>query len=76
MCAGPNTRQVRESDLRGHLINEAGLKDDDLERDLKTDPRFSQTAAELKEQGIEDFQLDYAIKTLRRTTPSAVALRQ
>ena len=68
--------QLRESDLRGHLINEAGLKDDDLERDLKTDPRFSQTAAELKEQGIEDFQLDYAIKTLRRTTPSAVALRQ
>ena len=68
--------QLRESDLRGHLINEAGLQDDDLERDLKEDPRFSQTAAELKEQGIEDFQLDYAIKTLRRTTPSAMALRK
>ena len=66
--------QLRESDLRGHLINEAGLKDDDLERDLKADPRFSQTAAQLKEQGIEDFQLDYAIKTLRRTTASSVAL--
>jgi carboxyl-terminal processing protease len=68
--------QLRESDLRGHLINEAQLKDDDLERDLKADPRFSQTAAELKEQGIEDFQLDYAIKTLRRTTASSVALRK
>jgi len=66
--------QLRESDLRGHLINEAGLKDDDLERDLKADPRFSQTAEQLKEQGIEDFQLDYAIKTLRRTTASSVAL--
>ncbi len=68
--------QLRESDLRGHLINEAELKDDDLERDLKADPRFSQTAEELKEQGIEDFQLDYAIKTLRRTTSSSVALRK
>ncbi|WP_370178105.1 S41 family peptidase [Alteriqipengyuania sp.] len=66
--------QLRESDLRGHLINEAGLKDDDLERDLKADPRFSQTSEQLKEQGIEDFQLDYAIKTLRRTTASSVAL--
>ena len=66
--------QLRESDLRGHLINEAGLKDDDLESDIKADPRFSQTAEQLKEQGIEDFQLDYAIKTLRRTTKSSVAL--
>jgi len=66
--------QLRESDLRGHLINEAGLEDDDLERDIKADPRFSQTAEQLKEQGIEDFQLDYAIKTLRRTTASSVAL--
>ena len=68
--------QLRESDLRGHLINEADLKDDDLERDLKADPRFSQTSEQLKEQGIEDFQLDYAIKTLRRTTASSVALRK
>jgi len=68
--------QLRESDLRGHLINEADLKDDDMERDLKADPRFSQTAEQLKEQGIEDFQLDYAIKTLRRTTASTVALRK
>ena len=68
--------QLRESDLRGHLINEADLKDDDLENDIRQDPRFTQTAAELVEQGIEDFQLDYALKTLRRTTPSSVALRK
>lgn len=68
--------QLRESDLRGHLINEADLKDDDLENDIRQDPRFTQTAAELEEQGIEDFQLDYALKTLRRTTRSSVALRK
>ena len=68
--------QLRESDLRGHLINEADLKDDDLENDIRQDPRFTQTAAELEEQGIKDFQLDYALKTLRRTTPSSVALRK
>ena len=65
--------QLRESDLRGHLINEADLKDDDLERDLKADPRFSQTSEQLKEQGIEDFQLHYAVDTLRRATPNAMA---
>ena len=60
-------RAVRESDLRGHLINEASLKDKDLESDKKEDPRFKVSAAELKEQGIEDFQLHYAISTLQRT---------
>ncbi|GAA4046962.1 S41 family peptidase [Parerythrobacter jejuensis] len=67
--------QLRESDLRGHLVNEVGLKDEELEADKQDDPRFKLTAAELKEQGIEDFQLHYALQTLRRTTPSSVALR-
>lgn len=58
---------VRESDLRGHLINEADLKDKDLETDKMTDPRFKVTAAELEKQGIKDFQLSYAIDTLKRT---------
>ena len=58
---------LRESDLRGHLVNEVDLEDDALEADRSEDPRFKLTAAELEEQGIEDFQLDYAIKTLRRT---------
>ena len=67
---------LRESDLRGHLVNEAGLKDDALESDKLADPRFQHTAEELKERGIEDFQLHYALETLRRTTPSAIALRK
>ncbi|MYL96673.1 PDZ domain-containing protein [Novosphingobium sp. FGD1] len=60
-------RAVRESDLRGHLINEASLKDKDLETDKIDDPRFKMTAAELERQGIKDFQLSYAISTLQRT---------
>ncbi|RKF19091.1 S41 family peptidase [Altericroceibacterium spongiae] len=57
----------RESDLRRHLVNEAGLEDKDLETDSKPDPRFTATPEELKEQGIDDFQLHYAVKTLERT---------
>ena len=64
---------MRESDLRGHLINELGLKDEDMEQDTRDDPRFQLTAEQLEAQGIEDFQLHYAVETLRRTTPSAVA---
>ncbi|MBV1917773.1 MAG: S41 family peptidase [Sphingomonadaceae bacterium] len=67
-------RAIRESDLRGHLINEVSLDDKHLETDKKDDPRFSITAEELKEQGIEDFQLHYAIQALRRTSePAALA---
>ena len=58
---------LRESDLRGHLVNEAALKDTDLEQDKRADPRFQQTAEQLKAKGIEDFQLNYAVETLRRT---------
>ena len=67
--------QTRESDLRGHLINEIGIKDEEMEADSIADPRFQLTAAELKGQGVEDFQLHYAMETLRRTTASAIALR-
>ncbi|WP_298470691.1 S41 family peptidase [uncultured Erythrobacter sp.] len=66
---------TRESDLRGHLINELGIKDEELENDKVDDPRFQQTAEQLEEKGIEDFQLHYALETLRRTTKSSVALR-
>lgn len=66
---------MRESDLRGHLINELGLKDEDVEGDKRDDPRFQKTAEQLKSEGIEDFQLHYALETLRRTSPSAVAVR-
>ncbi len=63
---------MRESDLRRHLVNEVGLEDKALEDDRVDDPRFQLTAEQLKEQGVEDFQLDYALRTLRRAaTPVA-----
>ena len=67
---------LRESDLRGHLVNVAALKVEEMERDKREDPRFTLTAAQLEEQGIEDYQLHYALETLRRTTPSTVARRK
>ncbi|MEE4537822.1 MAG: S41 family peptidase [Erythrobacter sp.] len=67
---------MRESDLRGHLINELGIDDEEMEDDTVEDPRFQLTAEQLEEQGIEDFQLHYALETLRRTTKSSVALRR
>lgn len=67
--------QTRESDLRGHLINELGIKDEEMEADKLADPRFQLTAAQLEEKGIKDFQLNYAMETLRRTTKATVALR-
>lgn len=66
---------LRESDLRGHLINEVGVEDEALERDRIDDPRFQLTAVELEEMGVDDFQLDYAVRALRRTTGVSVARR-
>ena len=68
-----NRPRLRESDLRRHLVSQAGAKDELLEKDDTPDPRFSATADELKKQGIKDFQLDYALKTLRRLAPAAGA---
>ena len=61
--------RLREADLRRHLINQAQVKDELLETDDRTDPRFAATAAELEKKGIKDFQLDYAVKALRRLAP-------
>lgn len=70
-------RAVRESDLRGHLINEISLDDKKLEADRKDDPRFSQSAEQLKAKGITDFQLHYAIETLLRAdAPTVLASRR
>ena len=66
----------RESDLRGHLVNEVDLDDEALEGDRQDDPRFKLTAEEVKAKGIEDFQLDYAVKTLRRTGGAVMAARR
>ena len=61
------TRPVfREADLRRHLINEVKADDKILEEDTKTDPRFAMTPDALKKDGIEDFQLYYALKTVAR----------
>jgi carboxyl-terminal processing protease len=59
-------RVIREADLRRHLLAQAKVEDKVLENDDTTDPRFAMTAADLEKQGVKDFQLDYAIKTLKR----------
>jgi carboxyl-terminal processing protease len=58
--------KLREADLRRHLINEVKVDESVLEDDSKPDPRFAFTADELKKQGVDDFQLNYAINTLTR----------
>lgn len=65
---------LRESDLRRHLVNEAAIDDKQLEGDTQDDPRFKMTAEELKAKKIDDFQLYYAVQTLRRTGPGVTAL--
>jgi carboxyl-terminal processing protease len=70
--------RVREADLRNHLVGERKAEDALVEDDGKADPRFAATAEELKERGVTDFQLDYAIGMLARlngTPPVATAAR-
>ena len=69
-------RSTRESDLRGHLINEISLDEKQMETDKQDDPRFKVTSAELQAKGIKDFQLHYAIETLRRTAPATQVARR
>ena len=66
--------RLREADLRRHLVSQAKIKDEVLEDDDKPDPRFVMTAAELKKKGVEDYQLDYALKTLQRLAPAPVQI--
>lgn len=69
-------RSYRESDLRGHLINEIKLEDKDLEKDKAEDPRFKMSMEELKAKNIKDFQLYYAVQALGRAAPrSALAAK-
>jgi len=62
--------RIRESDLRRHLVNEAGVRDELIQNDGRPDPRFQLTAEQLTQRGITDFQLDYAIRTLARLGPA------
>ncbi len=67
--------RIREADLRRHLLAQTKVEDKLLETDSTPDPRFLMTAAQLEKQGIKDFQLDYAIRTLKRlaSKPTSVA---
>jgi carboxyl-terminal processing protease len=65
---------LRETDLRRHLVNELQATDKELEDDPSKDPRFTQTAAELKAKGIDDFQMHYAIETLQRLGTNTMRL--
>ncbi len=59
-------RVVREADLRRHLLAQAKVEDKLLEADATPDPRFAAKFEDLEKAGVKDFQLDYAIKTLKR----------
>ena len=63
--------RIREADLRRHLLAQSKVEDKLLEADETPDPRFLMTSAELEKKGVKDFQLDYAIKTLKRLAAPA-----
>jgi len=65
---------VREADLRHHLLAQSKVDDKLLEGDDSPDPRFTAKPDELEKKGIKDFQLYYAMNTLKRLgAPVAVA---
>jgi carboxyl-terminal processing protease len=65
---------VREADLRRHLLAQSTVDDKLLDSDATPDPRFMMTPASLEKQGIKDFQLYYAINTIKRTSaPTYIA---
>jgi carboxyl-terminal processing protease len=64
--------RLREADLKRHLLNQAKVDNSILENDAKADPRFAATTEELKKAGVDDFQLDYAIRTIGRLANPAV----
>ena len=67
-------RVVREADLRRHLLAQAKVEDKLLEADDTPDPRFNDKPEELEKRGIKDYQLYYAINTLKRlAAPAAIA---
>lgn len=57
---------VREADLRRHLLAQAKVEDKLLEADGTVDPRFDAKAEDLEKAGVKDFQLTYAIDTIKR----------
>ena len=63
--------RLREADLRKHLLGQTKVDDALLQSDTTADPRFGSTAEGLKLAGVKDYQLDYALKTLKRLAPPA-----
>jgi carboxyl-terminal processing protease len=57
---------IREADLRKHLLAQNTVDEKLLESDDTPDPRFAASSEELKKKGIKDFQLYYALNTLKR----------
>ncbi len=64
-----------ESDLRGHLTNGAKQDPRTEEKDQKIDPRQTATMDQLKKANVDDFQLDYAVKLMKRLARSKYAAR-
>ena len=62
---------IREADLRRHLLAQSTVEDKLLEADNTPDPRFMMTPATLEKQGIKDFQLYYALNTIKRLSSTA-----
>ena len=63
-----NVEVMRETDLRRHLVNEIGLDDRKLETDDQIDPRFRLTPQQLTARNIKDYQLWYAVETLKHAS--------
>ena len=58
--------RIREADLRRHLLAQNKVDDKLLEKDSTPDPRFAAKFADLEKKGIKDYQLTYALNTLKR----------
>ena len=65
--------EVREADLRRHLLAQAGDDDALIARDDPPSARFMISAADLKKQGVNDFQLKYAIDVIARVPGTYIA---
>jgi carboxyl-terminal processing protease len=68
---GDKSPFLSEAELGGHLVNTKKATDRSEEKDAKIDPRQSATAEQLKKQGVDDFQLHYALQVLRRMNGTA-----
>jgi carboxyl-terminal processing protease len=66
--------KFREADLNRHLVNDAKVDNAALEADNKPDPRFNQTAEQLKAKGILDYQMHYALQSVARLAKGQMAM--